>query len=456
MVVPFSSFQETYWPAIAAPHAAVALALLFQLEQSQWWAPEVLAREQSRQLCISLEHAFRTVPFYRNSFERWGLNPSEAHFPDVWQRIPLLQKRDVQLAGTALHSTAVPKTHGRLSAVTTSGSTGQPTMVMTTEFTNFLWRVFTLRDHFWHARRFELPFASIKNTPASQGLPPLGITANSWGTSTQNVIPTGPGHLLSLASTIEEQAAWLRTVDPGYLLAYPSVLWALAELFESRGWRLPRLQSATTFGEILEPQCRAACQRAFGVDVVDMYSSEEVGYIALQCPEHDHYHVQAENVLVEVLDDDGRPCQPGMTGKVVVTTLHNFAMPLLRYDIGDFAEVGDPCPCGRGLPVLKRILGRHRNVLVLPNGERRSPTFCDADLEELPAFFQFQIVQRTVEDIELNVVRPTGSISPEEHKTVERVIRRALGYPCKVTVRCVDSIPRSPRGKFELFISHVR
>ena len=324
-------------------------------------------------------------------------------------------------------------------------------MVMTTDFTNFLWRVFTLRDHFWHSRRFELPFAAIKNTPDAQGLPPLGSIGSTWGLSTQNLIPTGPCHVLSLRSTIEEQADWLRGVDPGYVLAYPSVLRAIAEVFESRGWRLPRLQSVTTFGEILEPQCRAYCGRVFGVNVVDMYSSEEVGYIALQCPQHEHYHVQAENVLVEVLDEDGQACKPGMTGRVVVTTLHNFAMPLLRYDIGDFAEVGDPCPCGRGgLPVLKRILGRHRNVLVLPSGERRSPTFSTEDLGELPSFFQYQIVQRTVQDIELNVVRPTASISPEEQATVERVMHRALGYPCRVTIRCVDSIPRSPRGKFEL------
>ena len=125
-----------------------------------------------------------------------------------------------------------------------------------------------------------------------------------------------------------------------------------------------------TFGEILEPVCRATCQQVFGVKVVDMYSSQEVGYIALQCPEHEHYHVQAENLLVEVLAEDGRGCGPGEVGRVVVTTLHNFAMPLLRYDIGDYAEVGASCPCGRGLGVLTRILGRQRNLLVLPDGRR--------------------------------------------------------------------------------------
>ena len=97
-----------------------------------------------------------------------------------------------------------------------------------------------------------------------------------------------------------------------------------------------------------------------------MYSSQEVGYIALECPTGESYHVQAENVLVEVLDDQDRPCSPGDVGRVVVTALHNFATPLLRYDIGDYAEVGAPCPCGRGLPALRRIMGRQRNMALLP------------------------------------------------------------------------------------------
>jgi phenylacetate-CoA ligase len=175
-------------------------------------------------------------------------------------------------------------------------------------------------------------------------MPPLGIQFDSWGSSTQYVIPTGVGHLLNLKSSLEEQADWLRFVNPAYMLAYPSVLGGIAQLFKSRGWTLPRLRELSTFGEILEPQCRVACEQAFGVKVVDVYKSGEVGYIALQCPASENYHVQSENVLVEVLDDEGRPCRSGQTGKVVITALHNFAMPLLRYDIGDYAEVGDACP----------------------------------------------------------------------------------------------------------------
>src|SRR3546814_13116510 len=86
-------------------------------------------------------------------------------------------------------------------------------------------------------------------------------------------------------------------------------------------------------------------------------------YLALQCPEHEHYHVQSEAVLLEVLDEEDRPCRPGEVGRVVVTPLTNFAMPMIRYAVGGLAAVGAPCPCGRGLPVLTRILGRARDKI---------------------------------------------------------------------------------------------
>src|SRR5215510_10900500 len=97
--------------------------------------------------------------------------------------------------------------------------------------------------------------------------------------------------------------------------------------------------------------------------------------MALQCPDHEHYHVQTECILLEVLDTHGGPCAPGRAGLVVATPRHAFAMPLVRYVVGDYAEVGPPCPCGRGLPVLARIMGRTRNRLVLETGESYWPSF---------------------------------------------------------------------------------
>src|SRR5690606_29109428 len=119
-----------------------------------------------------------------------------------------------------------------------------------------------------------------------------------------------------------------------------------------------RLKSVLTQSELASRHLRERLRAIWGASLTDTYSASEVGVMALQCPHSGQYHVQSEVALVEVIDAAGRPCAPGEMGRVVVTPLHNFAQPLFRYDIGDLAEVGEACACGRGLPTLARIIGR--------------------------------------------------------------------------------------------------
>ena len=185
--------------------------------------------------------------------------------------------------------------------------------------------------------------------------------------------------------------------------------------------------------------------------MVNIYSGQEVGYIALQCPHYEHYHVMAENMLVEVLDDQDQPCQPGQTGRVVVTTLHNFAMPLLRYEIGDYAETGHPCPCGSGLPVLTRILGRQRNLFILPDGRRRWPALeLDPAMAASLPVSQFQVIQRTLQEVQVKLVA-FQHLNDNEERFLRSQVSDWLGYEFNVTFTYVDSISRSAGGKYEDF-----
>src|SRR5208282_3466525 len=149
------------------------------------------------------------------------------------------------------------------------------------------------------------------------------------------------------------------------------------------------------------------------------YSTVEAGYCALQCPEHEHYHVQSESALVEVLDKAGDPCRPGESGRLVVTSLHNFAMPLIRYDTGDFAEPGGPCSCGRGLPVLDRIVGRVREMLVMPSGARSFPRLRTEKLADIAGVVQFQVVQKSIRDLEVRLVVAPSFASADEDRLRE-------------------------------------
>jgi len=422
------------------------LALQFQLERSQWLPPEALRELQYRQLDAVLRHAWATVPYYR---ERWAgrYDPAQPATPASFSRIPLLTRAELQAKFESLKSTAVPAAHGRTAESRTSGSTGQPVRVLKTDLVQFMWQAIVLREHHWFQRDLGGKLAAIRQGAEN-------AEGDGWGPATDGVFHTGRSATLSIRADVDTQLQWLQRQQPDYLLTYPSNVAELARGSLARGIRIPRLREVRTFGEILAPETRELCREAWAVPVTDAYSSDESGYIALQCPRHGHYHVQSENVLLEVLDDRGEPCSPGKTGRVTVTTLHNFATPLVRYELADYAEVGDPCPCGRSLPVLRRIVGRVRNMLLAPGGKRYWPTFGSAGLAGLAPVLRQQLVQTSLEAIEVRLVtaRP---LAPEEEARLREHIQSKLPARFDLRFSYHDDLPRSGGGKFEDFVSQI-
>jgi phenylacetate-CoA ligase len=438
------------WPALPGGTAATLLALQHQLEHSQWWSPEQLEAAQLRQLGILLQHCWNTVPFHRDRLENAGWTPSGRLDSTLWRRLPLLGREDIQTAGTALHSTALPKGHGRTHTIRTSGSTGKPVAVVKTAAEGLYWHAFVLRDHLWHGHDFSRRLAVIRLLEDAAAAPPNGMQQRSWGGAAGRAYRTGPAFALGIAATTEQQLAWVRRVRPGYLLTMPSMARAAAELALDQGVELPGLAAVLTMGEVCSPDVRAAIRAAWDVPVQDAYSSQEVGYMALQCPEHEHYHLQSESALVEVLDDDGQPCAPGRLGRIVATPLHNFAMPLIRYDIGDYAEVGAPCSCGRGLPVVTRIAGRVRNMLRLPGGGLIWPLLASQDYRDIAPIRQAQIAQIAPDRLEARLL-PERPLTADEENALRDKINARIGHVFEIGFTYPTEIPRGPSGKFEDF-----
>jgi phenylacetate-CoA ligase len=359
----------------------------------------------------------------------------------------VLTRSDLQVNFEALKSSSAPAEHGKVAESRTSGSTGRPIRILKTMLTETLWRAFVLREHRWHQRDLSGKLAAIRhNVPEGE--------AAGWGPATDSVFVTGPSVILSVRHEVGAQLEWLERQQPDYLLSYPSNLAELARRTLVRGNKLTRLREVRTFGEALGPDLRALCRRAWNVPLTDAYSSQETGYIALQCPTGEHYHVQSEGVLVEVLDETGGACGPGTTGRVVVTDLHNYAMPLIRYEVGDHAEAGAPCSCGRGLPVLRRIAGRTRNMLVLANGARYWPAFGSAGLAELAPILQQQVIQTGFTEIEVRLAAARPATAEEEERMRSHMLAR-LPAPFEIRFNYRDAIERSASGKFEDFISLV-
>jgi phenylacetate-CoA ligase len=436
-----SGIEGVAWPGIAADSAAQLLAMNFQLDHSQWWSPEQLRAQQLTQLRLLLRHALDSVPYFSRTFE--GLDVRHMDW-EAFERLPLLDRRTLQAEFEALSSHRLPPSHGAVSVAESSGSTGMPIKFRTTVLSQFFWEALTLREHLWHRRDFTGKLAAIRVQVDDASLP-------DWGAPAGSVFRTGPSAVLNVRADVDTQLAWLQREDPDYLISHASNLGALAEQSLRRGLRLPRLRQARTLSETLRPDLRETVRAAWGVEVVDTYSCSEAGVIALQCPLHEHYHVQSENLVVELLRPDGSACGVGETGEVVLTTLHNFALPLIRYRIGDYAEAGEACSCGRGLPVLKRILGRQRNMARLPDGRTLWPSFPAAVWRSVVPVDQFQLVQREPDLIEARFVMER-EMSPDEVVRLTLLLQQRLGFPFRIEPTRVARIERPAAHKFEDFI----
>lgn len=431
------------------------VALLRRLEDSQWSRQETLQAAQLEQFALLARHAWHHSPFFRIRFEQAGLDVHRPWTPESLARIPLLTRSELMLQAEHIHCHAMPQSHGTTYRTQTSGSTGEVVTVLRTDATHLFWLALSMREHLWHRRDFSATLAIIRAFITAVD-DPLQAAQLGWGQPATLLHKTGPSYSQPISLDVRQQATWLARIAPHYLLTYPSNLSALLDCFERGDAALPlSLRQVRTIGETLHPSLRERCRQIGQVEIVDVYSSQEVGLIALQCPVSGLYHTQDEKLIVEVLNEKGDACTVGEVGRIVITDLHNYATPLIRYEIRDYAEAGPPCPCGRGLRTLSRIMGRQRNLVTLPDGSRRwpLPLVNEHDYREIADIRQHQVVQHSLTDVEVRLVTPQ-KISAVQEAKLTALVHAAIGHPFPLRFTYTDQeLPKTQGGKFEEFIS---
>ena len=446
---PSTPIEGIVWPSITARGVPGLANLIRSLAASQWLSAEELERNALRQLAITARYCERESPFFAERLKHAGLTPTDVAAPGGLSALPPMTRRQIQDAGEALFCRNVPESHMPTRERRTSGSTGEPLAVRRTEVGNLLGQALTMRDYLWQGSDFTAPLLIIR----------AGLTepveTPDWGPPVSFFHPSAPAASLPITTPVAEQAARLHRMAPGTLVSFPNNLAALVDELVATGSPLPSVRSVRTFGETLTDDVRQRTKSCFGVDVVDNYSASEAGMIAAQCPDCGTYHVMSDALIVEVLDDSGKPCGPGEVGRVVITDFTNFATPIIRYEIGDYAEVGDPGTCGRGLSVLRRIVGRTRNLMILPDGRRQWPLTGYDRFREIAPIFQFQFVQTDRTTIEVHLVT-ARDLTDDEERALSDVILAALGHPFRLELRYHSApLQRSASGKSEEFVCRV-
>src|SRR5580693_561871 len=329
MKVPQRLAAGLYWLEQGARgRGAVRRRLAWLAETQQLGAAEV--REiQLAKLRRLLEHAFRTVPYYRRVMEERGLTPNDFSIGDDLRRLPLLSRHQLRAHGAELVSSAADR--ATLTANYSSGSTGvRAEFLQDLDFRMWM-RAHQLRTYQWCAGwRLGEPFVLLWGSEIYWSLKRLVDRCENALTNRRefNTFRLSPPLVRRF---VDELAAF----RPVLISTYTNAMHLIAREAERRRLRLPGLRAVQGTSEPLPPAVRERIAEVFGCEVYDKYGMRETNIVAHETPDHDGMAIQAENVYVEFLASDGRPCQPGETGRVVVTSLNNLAMPLIRYETSD-------------------------------------------------------------------------------------------------------------------------
>jgi phenylacetate-CoA ligase len=256
-------------------------------------------------------------------------------------------------------------------------------------------------------------------------------------------------------SRLPDDAVWLREHRPRYIFGWVAWLEQLLEQAERQGWALPdSVEQVCPYGATVLPALRERIHRQLGADVRDRYSCEECGPLAFQCP-HDerYYHVAVSHVALDTVDDAGRPCAEGVAGRVLVTALHHYGTPLIRYDVGDAAALHAHCPgCGEQIQALSQLWGRRRFLLREPDGTRLFARTESHWWLRCAPVLEHRLVQTTPTDVQAEVVmaRP---LTDAEAEAIVRMLREVVSPRLAYHVRQVERIDKTGSYKRQDIIS---
>lgn len=431
-----------------------------RLRDLQWRSTEEVDASAGRRLRTLLDQAVAHVPYYRALFRAADLTPDDIRSARDLAALPITTKADIRANfPERVVATNLPR-HRRMPSET-SGSTGLPFAFYEDRAT---------QDTFLGSYLFFLDWAGVALwdlrleivTPAHFVLPtprPVRLQRQLRRAllGDRAIWLSGASDTPATLRTVSEQA---RRTGRYFIRGLPSYITMLAAALEQAGGGLAATPRAVIgYAETFTDLNKALVRRAFACPVADHYSCREVLHVAQTCPdEPGQFHVNSERALVRIVDEGGADVAPGQRGRVIATNLSNFVMPFINYDTGDWAVAGDSCPCGRGLPTLRKLEGRAVELIRTPAGSHIASSalthFLASVCEAIPYVWEYQAWQPTVDEVILRVV-PTPRLTTSYLEHLRQELAAFLGSGMAVRVELVDRIPCEPSGKRPIVKSAV-
>lgn len=415
------------------------------LRSSEWWTSSEIESYQNEQIKKIITIAYNDVPYYRDIFQLYGIQPQDIGSIEDLNKLPILTKSVVKESARFFINTNInPK---RMLTSLTSGTTGSPLkIVLTREALQFQWAIW------WrHRARFGLvPGDSFLMFGArlpviNQTKPPFWRTNHAINQTYLSTYHVSPEYL-------SEIVGWLNAQQFKFYTGYPSAMYALAILIKEQKLELTQPpEYIVTGADALLPEFEKIIHAVFKAPVTEQYGMAEACGNLAKC-EAGRFHLDFEFCGVELVPVEG--LENTNIRRLIFTGFANPAMPLIRYDIGDYGYIcHEPCPCGRASLSIKSIDGRVEDFIRTPDG--RLIMGMNQVFEWASGISETQIVQNKIDEIEIRMV-PNNEFSYEDDiMALESELRKRLGNDMKFAFQIVKSIPRTKNGKFRAVVSNL-
>jgi len=414
-----------------------------RLLRSQWATESVLHQLQLNGLRRLVQHAYQHLPYYRRLFDEAGFHPAALKSLEDLRRIPLSDK-----ATMAPHSRDdlvadnFPK--DRLLPLSTAGSTGHPLNFYISRTSKFIRVITEWRALGAHGVRMTDKVLQFRNT--------RHVWRDRFWFNRLGLMNRVFAHF---GEPIERKIEIIEHERPALLQGYPSVLLDIVSYLPQQRLRQLPARFVVSCGEVLDSHARRLLEEAFQLPLINHYGTMEFGYMAWQCPEFEGLHLNEDMFVFEILRN-GEPVDEGEEGEVVVTSLHQYAAPFIRYRLGDRARLlGRRCSCGRGLASIEILIGRTTDRIIRRDGSEANPHLFHLLYHEVRDLFQYQIIQRSTGHFRVRFVPLHGADLEGIRRRFQEKINQIMGYPVTIEYEQVERFAPDDTGKLKLVQSEI-
>jgi phenylacetate-CoA ligase len=415
------------------------------------WKSNRLKEYQDRRVRAVVRHAYDSVPFYHDRFKRHGVSPEDIKTVEDLDKLPVFSKDDFRSVSV---SSLISMKHNiaRLKRLRTSGSSGKPFNVFVNSVEDDWRKAIYLRANISCGQR---PRDSWAFVTAPRHFDDTTSIQRRIGVFAQKLIP--------VFAQPSRQLQLVRDVDPDILDGYSGALFLIAKEAEKLGVNDVRPRIVFGSSDSIDLPSRKFIEKVFLSPYLDQYGCSEVNRVAWQCPQQLGYHMDVDSVVTQFVDAEGSDVGRGEQGEIVLTSLYNFAMPLIRYSMGDIGRLSpETCSCWRTFPLMYSVEGRRDSFIVLPDGQLISPRVLTVALSTSRFYNsveQFRIVQKRRDFFEVYLKMNSEIVDKElVAEDLKAILTSALNageFNLFFNVKFVDDIPLSKTGRLSAVSSEV-